>query len=93
MHRTALAFLSMVVPFIEFSGFILTEIYVVQPFTNIVLAGTPSGSTARIRYISKYFSIFREGLQALKLVYQELEVTGQRFVIAGVASPILQTGV
>ena len=63
-------------PYIMFSGFIFSDIYVVQPFTDYIsLVGTPSGTKARIRHISKYFSIFREGLQALTATYQRLEIT------------------
>ena len=59
-----------------FSGFIFSDIYVVQPFTDYIsLVGTASGTYARIRHLSKYFSIFREGLKALTSTYERLEIT------------------
>ncbi|TFK27944.1 hypothetical protein FA15DRAFT_665955 [Coprinopsis marcescibilis] len=63
--------------YISFSGFIFSDIYVVQPFTDyIALSGTPSGTLARIRHISKYFSIFKKGLVMLRSAYKQMDIVG-----------------
>ncbi|TFK16458.1 hypothetical protein FA15DRAFT_676673 [Coprinopsis marcescibilis] len=69
--------ITMAGPYISFAGFIFSDIYVIQPFTDyIALAGTPSGTRARIRHISKYFSIFKKGLLMLRSGYKRMDIVG-----------------
>ena len=76
-------------PHIFFAGFIWPDIPVVQPFTDYIYLGAIKGTPfneEHVREVSKTFSIFKEGIEALKEKYRKL-VTSENKIYKGVPEP------
>ncbi|KAI8972422.1 hypothetical protein BD414DRAFT_218607 [Trametes punicea] len=63
-------------PYICFYGAVLTDVFIVQPFTDYIFLGGDPDAGERIERVAKIFVEVRRALDELRLWYQSLRVGG-----------------
>ena len=59
-------------PYIQFSGAVFTDRFIVQPFTDMIYLGGSRYTRDSIVHVAKIFSVFRDTLRDLRSYYKTL---------------------